>query len=219
MPGSILGTRVVRKEDPRFMTTGGVYTDDLRDVEALAGAATVVFVRSTVAHGTITSTETADARGMPGVVGVFTAADLELQPDAAPWNPMVARTLLASDRVRYVGEPVVIVVAAGPAQAVDAAEAVYVEYDLLEAYIDADAALAGSTLIYEGAPGNVVVDSVAYGMPDISGDEFFAGCDVTVTSRLVNQRVAPCPLETRASAATWIDGRLHQWVSSQHAQR
>ena len=201
------------------MTTGGVYTDDLRDVEALAGAATVVFVRSTVAHGTITSIETADARGMPGVVGVFTAADLELQPDAAPWNPMVARTLLASDRVRYVGEPVAMVVAEGAAQAVDAAEAVYVEYDLLEAYIDAEAALAGSTLIYDGAPGNVVVDSVAFGMPDVTGDEFFAGCDVTVTSRLVNQRVAPCPLETRASAAAWIDGRLHQWVSSQHAQR
>ncbi len=61
-------------------------------------------------------------------------------------------------------------------------------------------------------------DTTALGMPDVTGDEFFADCEVTVTGRFVNQRVAPCPLEVRGSAAAWIDGRLHQWVSTQHAQ-
>ena len=61
-------------------------------------------------------------------------------------------------------------------------------------------------------------DTTALGMPDLTGDEFFADCEVTVTGRFVNQRVAPCPLEVRGSAAAWVDGRLHQWVSTQHAQ-
>ena len=61
-------------------------------------------------------------------------------------------------------------------------------------------------------------DTTALGMPDVTGDEFFADCEVTVTGRFVNQRVAPCPLEVRGSAAAWVDGRLHQWISTQHAQ-
>ena len=133
-----MGTRVVRKEDPRFMTRGGIYTSDLRDVGMLEGAAHVVFVRSTVAHGTITSIDTSEAEGMPGVVGVFTAESLGLAPDASAWNPMVASTLLASDRVRYVGEPVAAVVAESVEQAMDAAEMVFVDYDVLDAVIDVD---------------------------------------------------------------------------------
>lgn len=219
MPGSILGTRVVRVEDRRFMTTGGVYTDDLRTVEALRGAATAVFVRSTVAHGTIAAIVSDDAQQMPGVLGVFTAANLALVPDPSPWNKNVARTLLAGDRARYVGEPIAVVVAECAAQAADAAESVYVEFDVLETLVDPEAALTSSTMLYDSVAGNVVVDSVGYGMADVGGDEFFASCDVVVPARFVNQRVAPCPMETRASAAAWVDGRLHQWVSSQHAQR
>jgi len=201
------------------MTTGGVYTDDLGGLDVLQGAATVVFVRSTVAHGTIRTIDIDDARVMPGVIGVSTAASLGLPPDPAPWNPKAVRTMLAGDRVRYVGEPVAVVVAETTAQAVDAAEAVYVDYDILDTVIDPEAALTSTTLVYDSIPGNVVVDSIALGMPDLSGDEFFAACDVVVSGRFVNQRVAPCPMETRASAAVWVDGRLHQWVSSQHAQR
>src|SRR4029079_8735100 len=80
VPGSILGNRVIRKEDPKFLTTGGKYLDDLNDVAELAGAAHVVYARADVAHGVITSIETAEAAAMPGVVGVFTAADLGLEP-------------------------------------------------------------------------------------------------------------------------------------------
>ncbi len=218
MPGSILGNRVIRKEDPKFLTSGGKYLDDLNDTPELAGAAHVVYVRASVAHGEITSIDTAEAAGMPGVVGVFTAHDLGLEPAPSPFNPTVARTILASDRVRYVGEPIVAVVAETREQATDAAEAVIVDYDVLEAIIDLEDAVESSIILYDAAGSNVVFDSTALGAPDLTGDEYFADCEVTVSGRFVNQRVAPCPLEVRGSAATWIDGRLHQWASTQHAQ-
>ena len=108
------------------------------------------------------------------------------------------RPLLASERVRYVGEPIAAVVAETRQQAVDAAEAVVVDYDLLEVYVDPEAALAASTdLLYDAAGSNVVFDSTALGMPDLTGDDFFAGCEATASGRFINQRVAPCPLEVR----------------------
>jgi aerobic carbon-monoxide dehydrogenase large subunit len=218
VPGSILGNRVVRKEDPKFLTTGGVYVDDLRDVPELAGAAHVAYARSTVAHAAITSVDADEAKAMPGVLGVFTATDLGLEPAPSPFNPAVTRTLIASDRVRYVGEIVAAVLAETREQATDAAAAVVVDYEPLEVVLDPESAMAGGTLLYEAAGGNVVFDSTALGMPDMTGDEFFAACEVTVSGRFVNQRLAPCPLEVRGSAAAWVDGRLHQWVSTQHAQ-
>jgi aerobic carbon-monoxide dehydrogenase large subunit len=216
--GSILGNRVLRKEDPKFLTTGGVYLDDLRDEPLLEGAAYVVYVRSSAAHGTISSIDVDDARDMPGVLGIFTAADLGLEPVPAAFNPVVARTLLASDKVRYVGEPVVAVVADTYEHAIDAAQEVFVDIEPLEALIDIEGALASSTLIYESAGSNAVFDTTALGMPENTGDEFFADCEVVVQGRFVNQRVAPCPLEPRAAAAAWDGDRLVQWLSTQHAQ-
>ena len=119
MVGSVLGERVVRKEDPKLLTSGGVYLDDLVD-DRLINALYVVFARSHVAHGMIESIDVGDAREMAGVVGVFTALDLKLEPVASKFNPLVARTLLASDRVRWVGEPIVAVVAETFEQATDA---------------------------------------------------------------------------------------------------
>jgi carbon-monoxide dehydrogenase large subunit len=218
VPGSILGNRVVRKEDPKFLTTGGKYVDDLNDVPELAGAAHVAYVRSSVAHGAITGIDTADVAAMPGVLGIFTGDDLALEPVPSPFNPAVARPLLARERVRYVGEPIAAVVAETRGQAVDAADAVLVDYEPLEVIVDPEVALAGGTPLYDAAGGNVVFDTTALGMPDLTGDEFFADCEVTTSGRFVNQRVAPCPLEVRASAAAWVGDRLHQWVSTQHAQ-
>jgi len=216
--GSILGTRVERKEDPKFLTTGGVYVDDL-DEELLAGAAHVAYARSAVAHGTITSIDVEGAKDMPGVIGVFTAADLELQPVPSQFNPTVARTLLASDKVRFVGEPVVAIVAETLAQATDAAEMVFVDVDFLPAHVDIEGSLASDSLIYDAAGSNGVFDTTAIGMPDNTpAEEYFADCEVTATGRFLNQRVAPCPLEVRGSAAAWVDGRLFQWLSTQHAQ-
>jgi carbon-monoxide dehydrogenase large subunit len=178
----------------------------------------VAYARATVAHATITSVDTADAKSMPGVLGVFTAADLGLEPVPSPFNPAVSRTLIASDRARFVGDIVAAVVAETREQAADAAAAVIVDYEPLDVQLDPEAAMAGGAALYEGAGGNVVFDSTALGMPDMTGDEFFADCEITVSETFVNQRVAPCPLEVRSSAAAWVDGRLHQWVSTQHAQ-
>jgi carbon-monoxide dehydrogenase large subunit len=215
--GSILGTRVLRKEDPKFLTTGGVYLADL-DEPHLSGAAYVTFARSTVAHATITGIDTADARSAPGVIGVFTADDLALEPAPSPFNPAVTRTLLARDRVRYVGEPVVAIVSERPEQGEDAIELVTIDYAPLDILVDVEEAAGSSTHLYPEAGGNVVFDSTALGMPGLTDDAFFEGCDVVVTERLVNQRLAPCPLEARGAAAAWVDGRLHQWQSTQHAQ-
>lgn len=217
--GSILGNRVLRKEDPKFLTSGGKYVDDLYDEPMLQGALHVTYVRSSVAHGRILSIDTADAASMPGVVAVFTAESLGLQPVPAPFNPMVARTLLASDKVRYVGEPLAAIVSETREQGVDAAESVIVDYDVLEALVDVEAAMASSTHVYESAGSNVVFDTTALGIPENTGDAFFADCEVKVSGRFMNQRVAPCPLEVRGAAAAWgADGRLNQWLSTQHAQ-
>lgn len=218
MTGSILGNRVLRKEDPKFLTTGGQYVDDLLSEPLLAGAAYVTYVRSTVAHGRILSIDTSVAESMDGVIAVFTAESLGLQPENATYNPAAKRTLLASDKVRFVGEPVASILTERPEQGEDAAEQVIVDYDVLEAVIDIEAAMETDTLIFDDIPNNVVFDTAAIGMPDITGDSFFDGCDVVVDGRFVNQRVAPCPLEVRGCAATWHDGRLVQWTSTQHAQ-
>jgi aerobic carbon-monoxide dehydrogenase large subunit len=215
--GSILGNRVLRKEDPKFLTTGGVYLPDLQD-PLLAGAAYVTYARSTIAHGKVLGIDVEDAKAAPGVIAVYTAADLGLEPAPAPFNPTVARTLLASDRVRYVGEPVAAIVTERPEQGEDAAELVVVDYEPLQPLIDVEQAATSATLLYEGAGSNVIFDTTALGMPDLTDDEFFDGCDAVVEQRIVNQRLAPCPLEPRNAAAAWVDGRLHQWQSTQHAQ-
>ncbi len=218
MAGSILGTRVQRKEDPKFLTSGGEYVDDLDD-ERLAGAAHVVYARSAAAHGTINSIDVEAAREMPGVIEIFTAESLGLEPVPSPFNPATSRTLMASDKVRFVGEPIAAVVAETATQAADAAEMVFADVEFLPTLVDMEEALTSETLVYEAAGSNAVFDTTALGMPDNSPpEEFFADCEVSVSGRFLNQRVAPCPLEVRGSAATWIDGRLHQWMSTQHAQ-
>ena len=217
MAGSVLGEKVLRKEDPKFLTTGGVYLDDFDDPR-LEGAVHVVFARSSIAHGTINSIDTSEAATMPGVIAVYTAADLDLRPTPSAFNPGVARTLLASGKVRWVGEPLAAVLASTYEQATDAAQTIYAEIDPLPALIDVEQALASDLLLYEDAGSNAVFDSIAMGGKPNTGPEFFDGCEVVVSERVVNQRVAPCPLEPRAGAAVWHEDRLLVWISTQHAQ-
>jgi len=221
--GSILGNRVLRKEDPKFLTSGGKYVEDLLDEPLLANAAYVTYVRSSVAHGKIVGIDTSAATAMPGVLGIYTATDLGLTEEPATFNPAATRGRLAIGKVRFVGEPVAAVVTETRQQGADAAEQVVVDYDVLEALVDPEEAMKSSTLIFEGAGSNVVFDTTALGMPDNTGDEYFADCPVVVTGRFVNQRVAPCPVEPRGSAVAWVpsdDGstRLYQWLSTQGAQ-
>jgi len=208
---SILGTRVVRTEDPRLLTAGGTYTDDLRLPE-LAGALRVTFVRSPVAHAGISGIDVKEALDSPGVVAVLTAADADDLP-ASDGRP-ATEPLLASDRVRYVGEPVAIVLTEDGYQGEDAAELVSVDYEPLPAVVGVDAALAGTSLLFPEAGSNVVRSG---GGP--APDGAFDGCDVVVERTFPNQRVAPVPLEVRAAAATWADGRLTLWASTQNAQQ
>jgi aerobic carbon-monoxide dehydrogenase large subunit len=216
---SILGTRVLRVEDPRFLTTGGVYTEDVED-EKLAGACHVFFVRSPVAHGRIAGIDTAAAKAAPGVVAVYTAADLAglkaIKPMMPTWNQEMTQTLLASDTVRYVGEPVAIVVTEEPYQGEDATELVAVDYDPLPAVVTMNDALAGQDLLFPAAGTNVVG---RYGEADQLDPRLFDECEVVVRREIVNQRVAPAPMESRSAAAAWgEDGRLTAWIPSQGAQ-
>jgi carbon-monoxide dehydrogenase large subunit len=208
---SILGTRVVRTEDPRLLTAGGTYTDDLRLPE-LAGALRVTFVRSPVAHAEITGIDAKTALDSPGVVAVLTAADADDLPPAA--GQPTTEPLLAEDRVRYVGEPVAIVLTEDSYQGEDAAELVSVDYQPLAAVAGVDAALAGESLLFPAAGSNVLRSG-----GDPAPDGAFAACDVVVQRTFPNQRVAPVPLEVRAAAATWADGRLTLWASTQNAQQ
>jgi carbon-monoxide dehydrogenase large subunit len=212
---SILGNRVVRKEDPRFLTVGGRYGDDLRLPE-LEGALHVTFVRSTVAHASVTSVDTTEAASAPGVAAVITGADIDLDlipPEMPMFNAAMKREWLATDRVRYVGEPVALVVTDERYQGEDAAELVLVDYEPLPVTVDPEQAALDENVLFPDAGTNTVVE-LMFGRDD----SLFDGCEVVVTRRIVNQRVAPCPLEVRASAARWDDGKVTVWTSTQGAQ-
>jgi carbon-monoxide dehydrogenase large subunit len=205
---SILGNRVMRREDPKFLTVGGSYVGDLD----LPGAAHVAFVRSPIAHARIESVETAAAESSPGVVRVLTVGDLGLAP-ISPMsflNQSMKRPVLADGVVRYVGEPIAAVVAETREQAVDAAELVTIDYEPLPALVDPEEALVSGTILFEEAGTNVSFE-LQFG----EDPALFEGCEVVVRQRMVNQRVAPCPLEVRSAAAEMVGGRLRFYASTQ----
>jgi carbon-monoxide dehydrogenase large subunit len=209
MAGSVLGHPVKRVEDPRFLTGEAPYVEDL----AAEGALYAAFVRCSVAHGRITDIDSSEASSMPGVVGVFTAADLDvnaLPPVGAP--KAMGRPILAKEVVRYTGERVAVVVAETRAQSMDAAERVLIDSDELPIVTDAlTAAGTEAPLLFPDHGSNVVADT-DYGTDPISLDD----AEVVIKGRLVNQRVAPVPLETNAVLAVpEDDGRLTIWASCQ----
>jgi len=218
---SILGTRVLRTEDPGFLTKGAVYTDDVQD-ERLAGACYVHFVRSTVAHAKIGNIDTSAAKDAAGVVAVFTGKDLAeagvgpARPVMPNMNQAMVQPLLALDVVRFVGEPVAVVVTEQPYQGEDAIELVDIDYEPLPAVVDMAAARDSDTLLFPEAGTNVVVK---FGDEANLSNDLFDGCEVVVSETILNQRVAPAPMETRAAAAVWgEDGRLTAWIPNQGAQ-
>jgi aerobic carbon-monoxide dehydrogenase large subunit len=217
---SILGTRVLRTEDPRFLTSGGVYTEDVVD-ERLAGACHVFFVRSHIAHARISGIDASAARSAPGVIAVFTAADLADLPDIPPMMPGLLNEkmrwhLLATDVVRYVGDAVAAVVTEEPYQGEDAVELVDVDYEPLPAVISLADAASDEVVLFEAAGTNIAAN---FGDPASLDEHLFDDCDVVVRREIINQRVAPAPMETRAAAAVWgDDGRLTAWIPNQGAQ-
>ena len=149
---SIIGNRILRREDRSFLTTGATYTADVGDPR-LAGAVHATYVRSTMAHARIT-VDASEAVGLPGVVGVFTAADLDgptVLPGMVPAfpEPMLNRPILATDTVRFVGECVAVIVAEDPYQGADAAEVVEVDYKPLPVAVDLEEAATDATVIHD----------------------------------------------------------------------
>src|SRR5215469_13037627 len=207
---TILGRRVPRVEDRRLLTEGGTYVDDL-ELPVLARAAQVTFVRSPIAHATITGIDASAALAEPGVAAVLTGQDFD---GPAPGEEM-PEPVLATGRVRYVGEPVALILTDGRYQGEDAAELVSVDYDPLPAVVVVAGALDAPSLLFPETGSNVASAGGDQPGPD---DELFAGCEVVAAARLVNQRLAPVPLEVRSAAATWADGRLTVWASTQNPQ-
>lgn len=209
---SILGTRVVRTEDPALLTVGGSYVDDV----APAGAAWVTFVRSQFPHAQITNIDLSDVMTMPGVVAALTASDLDIgakPPGQGMLNQDMLRSSLATERVRYVGEAIVAVVSETREQGVDAAEQAIIDFEPLPVVLDHVQSLKDEDLLFPDAGTNV-----AFAIPsDPSKADMFDACEVVVELSFRNQRLAPCPLEPRAAAARWDDGRLTQWSSTQGA--
>lgn len=216
---SVMGTRVERREDPVFLTGSARYTADL-DEPLLEGALHVHFVRSTIAHARITELDVSEAAAAPGVVAVFTMADIEQAGDLGPFGVAVpgmipdalARPWLADGVVRFVGEAVAAIVAESTRQAADAAELVIVDYDPLDVVVDPVVAATDGVLVQEHHGSNTAL-AVPFGRTD----DLFDGCEVVVSGTLVNQRVAVCPLEVRSVATTWSGGRLVMWCSTQGA--
>jgi carbon-monoxide dehydrogenase large subunit len=210
MAGSILGTRVLRTEDPELLLGAAQYVGDL-DLENQVHA---VFVRSEMAHALITAIDTSAASAAPGVVAVWTAADLGVGPFQGMVNVHddFARPALSSDRVRFVGESIAVVIAETNAQARDAADMVIVDYEPLPAAVTAEQALtAGAPVLFAGHDDNVAMTTTDPVNADIFGD-----ADVIVRGRYVNQRIAVAPMEPHGAASTiGDDGRLLVYASTQ----
>src|SRR5690348_1875274 len=203
-----IGQAVVRKEDPTLLRGEGRYTDDI----ALPNLAHAVMVRSHHAHGKILRIETGAARKMPGVLAVYTGADLT---GYGPLKPAVKfpnrdgsemrqppRPALPSDKVRFVGDPIACVVAETVLQAKDAAEAIVVDIEPLPVVTDPEhAGGAEAPLLYDEAPGNLALD-YHFGDSEKVAAAFAQAQHVTKV-RLVNSRVVVNAMEPRAAIGSY----------------
>jgi len=207
-----VGTPVVRVEDRLLVTGRTSFVDNLRPPEA-DGALHVTFVRSPTAHAHIRSTDIAVARRAPGVVAAFTAADVPIPPlPPVTGAEAMAQPCLATDVVRYVGEPVAVIVAKTAAAAEDAVASVRVDYRALQPVVSVEEAARDDVLLFPAAGTNVAFRRGDGG----DGVQLFDDCEVVVSRQLSNQRVAAVPLEPRAALCVpGADGRLTLWSSTQ----
>jgi carbon-monoxide dehydrogenase large subunit len=223
----LMGASIKRREDPRFITGKGNYTDDLK----LPGMTYAAFVRSPHAHAGIRKIDTSKAAKYPGVVAVFTGKDMTgVNSLPCGWDlnkgknipgvvqdlVMVPHMPLTSDVARHVGDPVAVVIADSQDAALDAAELVTVDWDVKPSVTATGAAdQSGAALIHAGAPGNVAF-KWELGGGDI--DAAFKNADVVVKKRIVNQRLVANAMEPRACVARFEEstGDLTLWVTSQN---
>jgi len=216
----LFGAAVKRREDPRLITGGATYVDDIQ----LSGLVYAAFVRSPHAHARITHIDVTTARNAPGVVAAMSGQDLQgkvgniptawLIPNSELKTP--AHPPLAVDTVRFVGDAVAVVVAESRAAAKDAAALVEVDYEPLPVVVNQEEAVQpGAPQLHPDVPNNIAFHwKVAGG--DIS--DAFGSADVVVKQRFYNQRLIPNAMETRGSAAQYNagTGELTIWLTSQN---
>ena len=208
-----IGVSSKRREDVRFLTGRGRYTDDIN----LQGQAYVHFLRSEVAHGRLTRVDTSVAAEMPGVIRVFTAADFSGvggipcgwqvtdRHGAAMQEPK--HPILAEGKVRHVGDPIAAVVAKTPAQARTAAEAISVDIEELPAVIDMKAALAdGAPKVHDDLQNNLCYDWGFVEENKAAVDDAFTKAAHVTTLELINQRLAPNAMEPRVAVGDYNTG-------------
>jgi aerobic carbon-monoxide dehydrogenase large subunit len=207
---NVVGQRIRRREDPRFLRGEGRYVDDLQ----LPGALHLTFVRSYLAHGRIKGIDksAAEAAGAQ----VFTAADTDLTVNPAPpmlgLDPRMFRPLIANHTVRFVGDIVAVVLADTREASVDAAELVEVEYDALPAVTDPIEAAKDEVLLFGEVGTNICLQRP----PENADPHVLDSSEVRVKGREISQRISALPIEPRSTAAQYgEDKRLTLWISSQ----
>jgi aerobic carbon-monoxide dehydrogenase large subunit len=223
----VLGSPVKRTEDPRFITGKGRYLDDIK----LQGMVHMAILRSPYAHAKIKSIDTAAAKKRPGVLAVIVGADIPYNPLPMAWpaggssgiqNNVNTPRVLATDDVKWTGEGVAAVIAETPEQAVDALEAIVVDWEPLPTVVDAEKATKpGAPQLHENAPNNIVFE---WQVGDKAGtDAAIKSAEVVVKQRIVNQRLIPNPMEVRGDIGWYNPGTEEYtvWMSSQtpHIQR
>ena len=223
----LVGQRVKRREDPRLIQGLGTYVDDIK----LVGMQHAAFKRSDLAHARILSVDVSEAESMPGVEAVFTGAQIAEfvapMPIGTPF-PSPDHLAVAVDTVRYVGEPVAVVVANDRYVARDAADTIVIDYEPLPAVVDPERAMTGQPAqIHADFENNLAVALVPSGtgvsadlqtVDDTAVDKAFADADVVVSQRMYNQRLAPTAMEPRGVVAHFEPGKdtMTIWSSTQN---
>ena len=203
---SIVGAKVIRKEDPNLLTGRGQFVDDIQ----LTGTTHMAFVRSTEAHALIRGIDVSAALECEGVIGAWTAADLELPP--LPGVPGLERPALAIDKVRFVGEAVAVVVAENKYAAADGTELVIVDYEPLGAVTNIEEATAeNAPLLYDELGSNTVAEVPT----EDDHQAIFDAAPHTETIKLINNRCTAAPIETNACLADYGPAGLTVWASFQ----
>lgn len=209
-----------RREDPGLITGKTRFVDDIRPKGERPAVLSLLVVRSPFAHARLEKIDSEAARTLPGVVDVLTSQDLvgtlkPLESLVFPGVKQVPRLLLASEKVRYVGDPVAVILAENRSVAEDARDLLEIDYAPLEAVTDPEeAARPESPLLYEELGTNI---AMTFSKQSGRVDDVFARAERTTHLRLVNQRLAPSSLENRACFFDYDAqrGELYAWVSSQ----
>ena len=213
-----VGRAMKRIEDPRLLKGLGTYVDDLR----MHGLLHASILRSPHAHARIVRIDASAARALPGVIAVLTGADVNAACGLVPCAASIAdlrapkHTVLAGDRVYFVGHAVAVVVASDPYAARDAVDAIDVDYDPLPVVVNPEEAVkSGSPLTHPDLESNIAYTHRVSGGGNI--DEAFARADRIVKHRLYHQRLTPMPIEPRGVVASYHagEGTLTLWTSTQ----